>query len=397
MPVTERTESGRAPARTAIAEIVTEIVTVTREHAGQDDEGAEFPVAALDAMRRSRLLGLCVPSAYGGDGAGPADLAEVTEALGRADMSVAMIFAMHCQQAMTIAAYGSEKLRAEVLPGVAAGRTYLASVTTEAGTGGNLLTSESEVAAGDGVLRIDRQAPIVTGGVHADGFLVTALMPRATSPAQVDLIYVAREQVTVDVLGGWNPLGMRATESVPMRLTGSVPEWQVIGEHGEFRAIATALFGPLAHVGWSAAWLGTAAGVLARVVDKIRGSGDRQGFDLTSELLLTRLADARSRLEVVHALLTKVVTLLESGRDLSDPPARLLVNTLKIRAADECFAAVHDLMEVAGLRHGYLRNSAIGVERAFRDLRSASMNYGNDRLRLANGSSALLDRGVRFA
>lgn len=203
--------------------------------------------------------------------------------------------------------------------------------------------------------------------------------------------------MTVDALGGWQPLGMRATESLPMRLTGRVPDWQVVGAHGEFRDIATSLFGPLAHVGWSAAWLGAAGGVLARVVDLVRGSGGRRGFEPTSELLLTRLANARSRLEVVHSLLHRVVALLESGHDLSVPPARMLVNTLKIRAADECFAAVHELMEMTGLRHGYLRESPLGLERAFRDLRSASLNYSSDRLRLANGASALLDRGVHLA
>lgn len=176
--MTTRCEPNSVDARAALAEVA----IVAQEHADQADERAEFPAAALDAMRRSRLLGLCVPAPYGGGGGGPADLAEATTTLGRVDLSVAMIFAMHCQQAMTIASYGSKKLRAEVLPGVAAGELYLASVTTEAGTGGNILASESEVAAGNGILRIDRQAPIVTGGNHADGFLITTLAPGATSP-----------------------------------------------------------------------------------------------------------------------------------------------------------------------------------------------------------------------
>jgi acyl-CoA dehydrogenase len=374
-----------------------DVAAVAAAHADRADERAEFPVEALEAMRQTRLLGLCVPAAFGGGGKGPDGLAEAAMALGRADMSVAMIFAMHCQQAMTIAAYGGEKLRSEVLPAVADGAVYLASVTTEPGTGGNLLTSNSEVANGDGGLRIDRVAPIVTGGAHADGFLITALAPGATSPAQVDLLYAARDQLTTTVIGGWDPLGMRATHSVPMRLTGSVPDWQVVGEHGDFRTIATTLFGPLAHVGWSAAWLGTAAGALSRVVGHLRESSGHGGFDPASELQLIRLADIRSRLDVVHALLIRVVTLLESGGDLSSPPARLLVNTLKTRAADECLGAVHELIELAGLRRGYLRNSGLFLERAFRDLRSASLNYHNDRLRTANGSATLLDRGVGFA
>jgi acyl-CoA dehydrogenase len=145
----------------------------------------------------------------------------------------------------------------------------------------------------------------------------------------------------VSVLGGWDPLGMRATHSVPMRLTGAVPVTQIVGAPGGFRDIVTATFGPLAHLGWAAAWLGAA--------------------------------------------------------DLSAPPVRMLVNTLKVQAASQCFQAVDQLVEVVGLRHGYLRGSALGLERVFRDLRSASLNYADDRLRLANGVAVLLDPEVRLA
>jgi acyl-CoA dehydrogenase len=53
---------------------------------------------------------------------------------------------------------------------------------------------------------------------------------------------------------------------------------------------------------------------------------------------------------------------------------------------------VEELIELVGLRHGYLRNQPLALERALRDLRSASLNYGNDRLHLANGSLSLLDQ-----
>ncbi|HYU86572.1 MAG TPA: hypothetical protein VEK80_17340, partial [Kribbellaceae bacterium] len=88
---------------------------------------------------------------------------------------------------------------------------------------------------------------------------------------------------------------------------------------------------------------------------------------------------------------------VEAGGDLSAPATQLLINALKVRAADECFAAVHELVELTGMRHGYLVGSTMFLERSFRDLRSASLNYSNDRLMLVNGSLALLDSGARLA
>lgn len=374
-----------------------EVCAVAEEHAGRTDETATFPREALAAMRRTGLLGLLVPAEYGGRGGTLGDLVDATIELGRADMSVAMVFAMHCQQVEALARFGADRLRRHVLPAVAEGRIYLGSVTTERGKGGDLLISESPVQRAPGALVIDRGAPIVTGGRHADAFLVTVQAPGAASPGEVDLVYAARDQLRVDVLGDWRPLGMRATESVPLRLRGTVPEWQVVGEHGGFRTIATTVFGPLAHIGWSAAWLGTAAGALSRVVRHIRSPAGRGRFDPASELLLTRLATARARLDVVNALLRHAVRAICSREDVATPPVQLLVNTLKFEAAEGCLRAVDELVELTGLQHGYLAGSPLRLERAFRDLRSASLNYSSDRLRLANGVLALMDSGLHFA
>jgi acyl-CoA dehydrogenase len=369
------------------------VCEVAERQAAVTDEHAAFPGQTLDAMRESRLLGLLVPEAYGGGGGTITDLVTATVALGRADLSAAMIFAMHCQQVAALARHGGARLLDQVLPEVAKGTMYLASVTTEAGKGGHLLSSESPTELERGLLRIDRQAPIVTGGQHADGFLVTVQTPGATSPSQVDLVFAARDQLRIEVLGPWRPLGMRATESVPMRLTGSVPSWQVVGEPGGFRAIAATVFAPLAHVGWAAAWLGTAAGALSRVVRHLRAE---RKVDPSGELLRLRLAAVRGRLDVVNALLGHVVTVLDSAADATGAPVQLLVNTLKVRAGQECFRAVDELVDLVGLRHGYLTDSPLRLERALRDLRSASLNYGDDRLRLASGALVLMDSQVRL-
>ncbi len=380
-----------------LTDAVESVRSAAERHADTGDRAAEFPVEAVSAMRATGVLGLPVPTDHGGLGGSVSDVVDVTLALGRVDMSVAMIFGMHCQQVLVVAKHGGQRLVDQVLPDIAAGEVYLASVTTEPGTGGHLLTSDSTTTLLDGgAVRIDREAPIVTGGRHADAFLVTVRAPDAQSPAQVSLVYAARDQVQADVCGGWDPLGMRATESVAMRLTGSVPAHQVIGADS-YRRIATTMLAPVAHIVWSAAWLGTAVGAYGRVVRHVRDPAGRRQFDPSSDLLLHRLAATRARLDVVHALLRHTVRVFESGVDVAAGPVQMLLNTLKTQSADDCFSAAHELVELTGMRHGYLPDSSLGLERAFRDLRSASLNYGNDRLRLASGALALMDAGVHLA
>ncbi|MFC8008536.1 acyl-CoA dehydrogenase family protein [Streptomyces olivaceus] len=375
---------------------VDEVAAVTREHARATDDAAAFPVAALDAMRRTGLLGLLVPRSHGGRGGDLRDLVAVSERIAREDMSAAMIFAMHCQQVAAVVSHAGPALRESLLPRIACGEVYLASVTTERGKGGHLLTSDSALDTAGDRLVIDRDAPIVTGGEHADGFLITMRAPGATSPTQVSLVYADRADLDVTTTGSWNPLGMRASHSLPVRLTGTVPGHHVVGAHGGFHALTVQVFAPLAHIGWSACWLGAATGALSRVVTKLRSPAGRKSADLGSELLLSRLGRVRNRLELVAASLHQCVALVSGGGDLSVPSAQLRLNALKIEAAEQCFAAVNDLVELTGLRDGYLRDSPLRLERTLRDLRSASLNYSNDRLLLANGRLALLDPEVHL-
>ncbi|MFE0644600.1 acyl-CoA dehydrogenase family protein [Streptomyces sp. NPDC058877] len=374
-----------------------EVTEVTEAHLAHTDQDAAFPVEALTALRRTGLLGLLVPTGHGGLGGGVRDLVTAAERLGRADMSVAMIFAMHCQQAAALVRYTGPQLAAALLPRVARGEVYLASVTTEADKGGHLGTAQAQLADRAGLLEIDRFAPIVTGGAHADGFLVTMRAAGEATAHEVSLVYADREQLRVEGSGDWQPMGMRASHSVPLRLTGQVPAHQVIGRPGHFHEIAADVFGPLAHLGWSAAWLGTAAGALSRVLRMLRSPSGRERFDVGSELLLTRLSRARQGLDAVHALLQQALTVVESGTDLSRPAPQLLLNSLKVTASEQCLASVDELVEAVGLRHGYLKDSPTRLELALRDLRSASLNYHNDRLHLADGRLALRDQGVTFA
>ncbi|WP_439380883.1 acyl-CoA dehydrogenase family protein [Amycolatopsis lexingtonensis] len=378
-----------------LAELVGRVTKVAEEHVRRTDDEATFPVEALEELRATGLLGLQVPAEDGGLGGSLADVLETSTELGRVDMSLAMIFAMHCQQVAAVLAHADGELRTELVPEIAAGRLYLGSVTTEAGKGGHLLTAESAAAWRDGELLVDRFAPIVTGGRQADGFLITMRSPDSEADNQVSLVYASRAQVEIEPAGGWNPLGMRASDSGAMKLRGRLPAHQVIGRHGDFHTIVTTVFGPMAHLGWASCWLGTAAGALSRVIASLRGS--RGKTDLSSELLMTRLSRSRQRLDTVHSLISHAREVVETTADLSVPKVQLLINAVKITAAEECYRAVDELVDAVGMRHGYLRDSPTRLEQSLRDLRSAVLNYSNDRLHLADGRLTLLDQEVRFA
>jgi acyl-CoA dehydrogenase len=385
------------PGGIPLADRLAKVLPVAAEHAAGCDERAEFPVAALAALRASGLMGLLVPGEYGGLGGSLGDLAAVAQALAGPCLSTAFIWAMHCQQVATIAAHAEPALKERLLPRIAAGEVYLASVTSERGTGGYLLTSLAPLAGDTGRLIIERDAPVVTGGEHADGFLITMQALGSTSPAAVTLVYAGREQLETSTYGDWNPMGMRATRSVGMTLSGEVPATAVIGGQGGFRPVAVQTFIPAGHIGWAATWLGSAGAALRAIIEMVRTPSGRKQLDPNSESFRHQVARVRIDLDLVSALLRQVIAEVEQpGTNIEAPACQLRLNGLKVAASELCLGAVDRMIQLTGLRHGYMRDSPLHLERAFRDLRSASLNYANERLLSANGALALLDRDVHL-
>ncbi|WP_162252491.1 acyl-CoA dehydrogenase family protein, partial [Streptomyces griseoruber] len=124
----ERAVVAGPPEPGRLAGLTDRVAAVAAEHLDRTDRDAVFPVEALDEMRRTGLLGLLVPVEYGGLGGGLRDMIEACVSLGRVDLSVAMIFSMHCQQVAAVVEHGDERLRTELLPRIADGKIYVASV-----------------------------------------------------------------------------------------------------------------------------------------------------------------------------------------------------------------------------------------------------------------------------
>lgn len=382
-------------------ELARAVRPVLEREAAAVDDSATFPEGGLAALRASGLMGLMVPRRYGGLGGSIATMSAVARELAEGCMSTAMVWGMHCQQVVTMVDHAPDALRDDVAPRIGAGDVYIASVTSERGKGGHLLTALAPLEEDGSSLIVRRDAPIATGGMHADAFLITMRAGADASPSEVALVWADRADLEVEARANWDPMGVRGTHSVALELRGRVPRRNLVGANG-FRDVALRTFVPVGHIAWSSAWLGAATGALRKMLAVFRDPRTRREYDVQSDLFVTRLARIRLELGVVGACLRQALDVWQElcrdphaqSADYEHPRFQIAINELKIVASERLFAAVDQLIELSGLRHGYLRTSPVPLERTFRDLRSASLMYGNDRLLVANGKLALLDREV---
>lgn len=376
-----------------------DVARVLREDAKRVDEEGMFPVRGIQALKQAGLMSLLVPKQDGGMGGSYTTLCEVSQVLSAECLSTALVWAMHCQQVAVLMAHAPEPLRTTVLRRVAKSGSMIASITSEPGKGGHLLTALAPLVVADGDILLTRHAPTATGGLHADAYLVTMRASESSPPSHVVLVYAERNSLEVDSMQDWKALGMRGTQSVGLALRGRLSENQIVNHPRDFKQIAVTTMIPVGHLAWAACWLGAARRLFDRAVTALRDPSARGMLDLKSDLFAERLARVRLNLDTVDCYLARTVQNYEelmedpeaSYAALSSPSFQLRINGLKILASELSFRVTDELMELMGMRMGYLTNDDVPIERVFRDLRSASLMFSNYRLLIANGKLAMLD------
>ena len=140
-------------------------------------------------LAKADLLGLAVPAADGGAGYGLVELCLVLEAQGKVVAPVPL-WATLVLGALPVGEFGSDPLRAALLPGVTAGDVFLsaalADVADDIAVGGPGRPSVCAAVADDGTLTLGGTARAVPYGHLAHRVLVPVATPDGTVVAAVD-------------------------------------------------------------------------------------------------------------------------------------------------------------------------------------------------------------------
>ncbi|MEQ4717593.1 acyl-CoA dehydrogenase family protein [Nonomuraea sp. B19D2] len=359
---------------------------VLAEHAAEVDRDARFPKEALRALRAHGLLAAAAPVERGGLGADVPALAGMAAALARGCGATAMIWAMHqVQLACLLACDEGAELR-EAVTRVVRDQLLIASATSEAGIGGALRTSACAVERDGASARLDKRATTVSYGVEADALLVSARRGPGSPPADQVAVLVDSARTQLEVLGGWNPLGMRGTCSPALRVRAEFEDWRILPV--PFGDLVARVMTPLSHVLWSGVWYGLAAEAADRAVCHARARGDGAGPPSGS------LAEMRWRLAGLEAQLDAAARETQDVLTGAAEPTvafTLRVNSLKLAMSQVAVDVALAAMRVCGMA-GYSEEGPHSVARLLRDLLSAPLMINNERLVAIGAQLALVAR-----
>jgi acyl-CoA dehydrogenase len=199
-----------------------------------------------------------------------------------------------------------------------------------------------------------------------------------------------KQDYTLERLVGWDTLGMRGTCSSGFKLRATGERDQILPE--SYETIHPRTMMPVAHLTWSAAWAGVAAGAVERARLFVRDAARRSNGQLPPGA--AHLTRANASLRTLRSLIASAVQRFEAADEaaLESVDFQTAMNLHKVNASELAIATVMSALQASGLT-GYRNDSEFSIGRALRDVLSSPIMINNDRI-LANAATASMLGGV---
>lgn len=364
----------------------TRVATVAAANADVVDRDSRFPYEAMSTARSQRLLGIMVPFDLGGESASIADVLDVCYGLGRVCASTAMIYAMHQTKVACLVRHARKsEWHERLMRRLVDEQLLLASSTTEGQAGGDLRRSTAPIVTAGHSISLERDATVISYGEHADGLVTTARRCAEAAPTDQVLAVFLKDDYRLEPTMGWDTLGMRGTCSAGFKLTAAGRAEQILPE--AYERIHGQTMMPVAHLTWSAAWSGIAAGAVERARQFVRMAARRSSGQLPPGA--AHLTRATATLTALRALVSTASQRFEAAADpeaLGSLELQSSLSLLKVNASEMAIAVVTSAMQACGLA-GYRNDGDFSIGRHLRDVLSSPIMINNDRI-LANAAMA---------
>jgi len=356
-----------------LQDVVDRADALTREkiapRAAMYDREGKNPVESWGDLRREGFLACAVPTVYGGMGLDMATYIAVIRTIARGCANTAMTVHMHSTVMRFIDALGTEAQKRRYYPEVVERGKMFGSWGSEPAVSlSRTFTMETVVRTGDGGWVVDGVKHFCTMALGASYYMVWCALDGGTDMAKALLpILVPAESAGLSTDGKWDTLGMRATFSPTVTLSGvRVPHDAALGKPG--LAAAVGVIEGFA-LGYAAVYVGIAEAAFEFAADYVKKRVVKpENVPVAHDPAVQRqIGDLEARLDAARLILHDSALRWEGGNVVQRGQ---LANRAKYLTTEIGLHVTSLALQITGGRGAY---KDYPVERAFRDLRTASL------------------------
>jgi alkylation response protein AidB-like acyl-CoA dehydrogenase len=336
------------------------------------EETGKFPEPNLRLLADAGILGTAVPVEYGGSGGSWLDSAAVLEEIGRTCYVTAMATLGELGvQSRTIAAFGSDELKAELLPKIARGEVVCSICITEADSGSDVGSIITRAIPVDGGYRVTGSKALISRLDVVDIMLVCTRFGTGEEKgvSDVGFLVIERDRPGVDVSAAHQTLG--GERLFDLTLTDVfVPEQNVLVGGGGFKKMINAFNGQRTLN--ASISIGIAQGALDAAMARAE-QRHQFGHPIADfQGLRWMLADCAIEIEAARALVHRAAW--NGGKPFPNrydaAVAKVFANEMSLRVTDR-------VLQIFG-GHGFLRDQP--AERFLRWARYGGLGGGTPQL-----------------
>ena len=371
-----------------------------KPRAREIDESGEYPEDLFDVFRDAGLLGLCIPTEYGGSGAGILGLTLAIEEVAKYSNTAALMLLLTRLPTGPVMIAGSEEQKQRYLPGIADGSRRASFGLSEPQAGSDVMGMRTRAEPdGSGGWVLNGTKCWMSGVAQADWYTVFAKTPppdRLDEPVDptarrhdsVTAFIVDRSWDGVDVGNTDRKMGVRGVDTGELLLTDvHVPGENVIGQVGGFRLAMLGLNSMRPIV--AARGIGLAEGALMYATEYVQ---QRAAFGKTIadfQGIQWEIAKLAVEIEAARLLTYRAAWLADQGRFTKEWVPYL--SMAKYHATELAVKASGLAVQLLGAA-GYMKDHP--TELWYRDAKQLTIVEGTSQVQLGLIARGVLDRDL---
>lgn len=333
------------------------------------DRKEEFDPSLLQKMAEAELLGICLPTKYGGAGMDYISLGLACEELERVDTSARVIMSVHVAlNSLTLLQWGNEAQKEKYLAQQTRGKQIAAFGLTEPEAGSDVAAMRATAKKEGGYYVLNGEKTWISLADIADNHLIFAYTDQSKKHHGISAFIVEKsfKGVTTSTLHG--KLGVRAGNTGSIALSDvKVPEENLLGKEGEgFKIAMSALDNGRFTVASGS------VGIIQACLDEcVQYANTRKTFGKKigeHELIQSMIAKMAASLEVGRLLYYRAGWLKNKGiRNTRETALAKWINT------DAAWKVADDALQIHGA-YGY--SNEFPLERFLRNCRGSVIYEG---------------------
>ncbi len=341
---------------------------------GERDKAHRFPEELMGEIAELGLLGMLVEERWGGTGFDPVSYVLAVEELARICPSTAVTMSVtNSVCCWPIQSFGSDEVRARVLPTLASGGAIGGFGLTEPGSGSDAASLRTAARRDGDEWVLDGEKAWITNAGYAGYYVVIARTDPDGGHRGLSAFVVPGDAPGLRVGTPEDKLGLRASRTAPLYFDGCrIPAANLLGEEGQgFKIVLATL--DHSRLGIAA----QAVGIHQRALElAVAYAKDRVQFGVPiakHQAIQFKIAEMATQLAASRVLTRYAASVSEDGR----PDAGRLASEAKAMASEGANKACWESLQIHG-GNGFCEEYEIA--RLYRDVRVTTIYEGTSEM-----------------